>query len=301
MLRKSLVPIVVAVVFGLGAALFAHSWMQNRIAAAEAHNRGGVPVVVATTDISFGEKIGADQVKVVGWPDAAVPQEALRSTEEAVGKIATQRLVAGEPILRERVSSNAGGSSLSAMVEPNKRAITVRVNDVIGVAGFLLPGNRVDVLATRISPTSRHAETHTILQNLKVLAVDQTSQTQKDQPVVVRAVTVEVDPSQAEALVRSTEEGTVQLALRNPDDHMVAALSQPQTMTDAAPTAVPEAAPAAPAAPAPAPAVAATPTPKRHRHHAEHVSGASSVTIIRQAQVGHSKPQLENSGGDSAQ
>ena len=87
---------------------------------------------------------------------------------------------------------------------------------VVGVAGFLLPGNRVDVLASRIENSTRRAITETILKNIKVLAVDQTASTDKNEPVIVRAVTLEMAPDQSEALVKAKEEGTIQLTLRNP-------------------------------------------------------------------------------------
>ncbi len=114
------------------------------------------------------------------------------------------------------ITNKTAESGISSIIAPNKRALTVRVNDVIGVAGFLLPGNHVDVIASQSKNNRTH--THTILRNLKVLAVDQSASADKEKPVVVRAVTLEVTPKQAERLVRATEEGSVQLALRNPND-----------------------------------------------------------------------------------
>jgi pilus assembly protein CpaB len=171
-------------------------------------------IVVAALDIQYGTKIEAAQIKLVEWPSGNVPKGALTDLAEAEGKIVKRDLVPGEPVLSDRISEHNGGSTLSAIVEPNKRAISVRVNDVVGVAGFLLPGNRVDVLATR--KVKRRAITDTILEDIKVLAVDQTASTDKDKPVVVRAVTLEMTPKQTEKLVKSREEGTLQLTLRNP-------------------------------------------------------------------------------------
>jgi pilus assembly protein CpaB len=119
------------------------------------------------------------------------------------------------------------GSTLAALVEEKKRAITVRVDDVVGVAGFLLPGNNVDVLASRLERGSRRAITETILTNVKVLAVDQTARTDDNDPVVVRAVTLEVSPKQAEVLVARMEEGTIQLTLRNPLEEVVVEAPKP--------------------------------------------------------------------------
>ena len=111
------------------------------------------------------------------------------------------------------------------------RAMTVRVDDVVGVAGFLLPGNRVDVVAARKLQGSDRAITETILFDINVLAVDQTSSQDKNEPVVVRAVTLEMTPQQAEVLVRAREEGRIQLTLRNPTDD-----AQPQLAAGAAGT-----------------------------------------------------------------
>ena len=122
-------------------------------------------------------------------------------------------------MLNARVVDKLAGSRLSALIAPNKRAITVRVNDVNGVAGFLLPGNRVDVLATRVR--DRRASTRTLLQDIKVLAIDQKASQDKDEPVVVRAVTLEADLDEASKLTAATAEGKIQLVLRNPDDRAV--------------------------------------------------------------------------------
>ena len=250
-------------VFGLGAALLATSWLENRVAGSDGplHTR---PVVVATRAIPFGERIGEADLKLADWPADSVPAGAFDSIAEVSGRFANQKLVAGEALLQERVTDAASGSSLSMQIEANKRAMSVRVNDVIGVGGFLLPGNRVDVLATRMTQ-DRRAVTRTLLQNLKVLAVDQTAQADKDKPVVVRAVTLEMDPAEAEQLVGATEEGTVQLALRNPDD---------ADMVTAQPA---EAAPAA-AAPPPQLRRASSARPRTP-------PPAPTITIIRQAQV----------------
>jgi pilus assembly protein CpaB len=265
-MRKSLLPLLVAIVLGLGAAVFAKNWMKNRIEAVEAEKRNGVLVVVATAEIAFGQKIRAEMVRTVGWPRDSLPEGVFNDPAEVIGRIANQKLVPGEAILKARTVGNAGGSSLSALIEPGKRAVAVRVNDVVGVGGFLLPGNRVDVLATRELDRNK-AVTRTLLQNVKVLAVDQTAAPEKDKPVVSRAVTLEVDPRQAELLVQATEEGTVQMALRNPDE--AAPLPQVATLEDPVPKprviVIRE------------PAAAAPPPP--------------GVTVIRQTQVGESSTQ----------
>ena len=165
-------------------------------------------------------------------------------------RVAVQPIVAGEILMRERFAASEDGSTLAALVGEKMRAVTVRVDDVIGVGGFLLPGNRVDVLAARREANQR-ATAETILRDVKVLAVDQTAATEKNEPVIVRAVTLEVNPEQAEILVKAKEEGSIQLTLRNPLDDEVFVEAKPP----------PAPAPVVRAAPAPAP-----PRPRgRHR------------------------------------
>ena len=209
----------IALILGVSAAWLANNWVEDRLRPGT--GSAGTPVVVAALDIPFGTKIELAHIKVVDWPIGNTPKGAFADPVLLEGRIAKQGFLPGEVILEERVVEHLGGSTLASIVEPNKRAVTVRVNDVIGVAGFLLPGNRVDILSTR--QQGKRALTETILQDVKVLAVDQTASTDKDRPVVVRAVTLELSPSEAELLVKATSEGSLQLTLRNPlDSELVA-------------------------------------------------------------------------------
>ncbi len=214
---KTFTLFIVALFLGVAATWAANRWIQNRLLPSENNQADTATVVVAALDIPFGQKIELAHVTTINWPKNSVPKGVFSDLEQVNGKITNQKVLKGELLLDKRIVDEASGSTLSAMVAPGKRAITVRVNDVIGVAGFLLPGNRVDVLASR-KDKSRRAYTDIILENLKVLAVDQTATTERDKPVVVRAVTLEMDPKEAEKLVKATEEGSVQLALRNPLD-----------------------------------------------------------------------------------
>jgi pilus assembly protein CpaB len=216
--RRTLPMFIVALLLGLGAAWLANGWVQARLQPADVTDT--TMVVVAALEIPFAEKIEAVHLKTIKWPSGMLPAGAVSDPAEVVGKIAKQGFFPDEIILQERIAEHLGGSTLSAIVEPNKRAITVRVNDVIGVAGFLLPGNRVDVLASR--KIKKRAETRTVLKDMKVLAVDQTASPEKDKPVVVRAVTLEMTPAEAEILVKSSQEGPLQLTLRNPLDQQLA-------------------------------------------------------------------------------
>ena len=144
------------------------------------------------------------------------------NADEALGKIARVEILSGDVVTEQRIVSHLEGSHLAALIENNKRGISVRVNDVIGVSGFLLPGNRVDVYAVkRKSRGSSDVVVDTVLRNVKVLAVDQEASPDANNPKVVRAVTLELTPDESESLIKAMHEGKIQLALRNPDDLVV--------------------------------------------------------------------------------
>jgi pilus assembly protein CpaB len=212
--------IALSLLLGAGAAYVANDWIQRQAASGDGAQ---VPVVVAATEIPFGTKVEARHLRVIRMMAGTAPHGVFHDPAEVVGRVTTGTAMPGELLLSSRLVTHESGSALSAVVEPNMRALTVRVDDVVGVAGFLLPGNRVDVLASRKVEHNR-ASTETILHNVKVLAVDQTAATDKNQPVVVRAVTLEVTPAQAE-IVGHKEEGSRQLTLRNPLDDEVPALA----------------------------------------------------------------------------
>lgn len=207
--------LAVALVMALGAALLAKGWISERLANASQADDGSASIVAAALEIPFGHSIQFADVKLVKWPADAVPKGAFDSIDEVIGRVTTQTVLSGEILRRERVVEHGGGSALAAVIAPEKRAVTVRVNDVVGVGGFLLPGNRVDVIASHRGEDRKY-RTRTLLEDLKVLAVDQTASPDKDEPVIVRAVTLEASRDEAEALVKATREGDVQLVLRNP-------------------------------------------------------------------------------------
>lgn len=200
-------------------------------------------VVAAEIAIPFGTKVDERHLKTLQMPAEFAPPGSFSKIEEVVDRVTVQPIVPGEILMRERFTEYQDGSTLAALVSEKMRAVTVRVDDVIGVAGFLLPGNRVDVVAARRENNNR-ATAETILRDVKVLAVDQTAATEKNEPVIVRAVTLEVNPEQAEILLKSKEEGSIQLTLRNPLDDEVFVEAE-------APAPAPVRRAAAPAAPRP--------------------------------------------------
>lgn len=231
--------LLIALGLGTVAAMMAHGWIQDKASAgAEGQEASVTEVFVVAREIPYGKTLDESSVRKIVWPNENLPDGAILASEDIEGKITNQALLPGELLMRARLVDKLPGSRLSAIVTPNKRAITVRVNDVAGVAGFLLPGNRVDVLATRME--KRRAITHPLLQNIKVLAVDQKANPDKDEPIVVRAVTLESDLQQAALLASATEEGTIQLVLRNPEDSstlteeptIAAAVAEPEQQTE---------------------------------------------------------------------
>ena len=212
--KRGLLMLAVSLALGLSAAMVARDyWTAQQAVAAEDTS---AYVVAAAIAMPFGTRVEERHLKTVRMPEDAVPPGSFSTVEELIDKVTTQPIVAGEILMSARFVDQGDGSTLAAMVDKNMRAVTVRVDDVIGVAGFLLPGNRVDVVAAR--KENRRAVTDTILRNIEVLAVDQTASANDNEPVIVRAVTLEVTPEQAEELVKGREEGSIQLTLRNPNE-----------------------------------------------------------------------------------
>lgn len=235
--RRGLTLVILSLCLGGVAAWAANDWVADRLNAAEGE-AGTQAVIVAALEIPYGTKIEGRHVRVARLPVESIPQGTFDSIEGVEGKVATVDLARGETLISTRLADHTSGSTLAALVQQNMRAVTVRVDDVVGVAGFLLPGNRVDVLATKMVPGTRSARTDTILQNIKVLAVDQTAATQQNEPVIVRAVTLELTPPQSEELVKAKSEGTIQLTLRNPLEQQIAKVEPPPAEVKKAPRVV---------------------------------------------------------------
>jgi len=273
MSARTLTLVALSLILGLGAAWMANNWLSARLNAGPDDNLQSV--VVATVEIPFGQMIEAQHVSLVRMPKGTAPDDAFDATDKVIDKIATFTMLRGDILRGARLAEHLGGSTLASLIESNKRAISVRVDDVVGVGGFLLPGNRVDVLATRKSGgNNNEAESKTILEDLRVLAVDQTASTDKTQPVVVRAVTLEMSSTEAEVLVKAQTEGKLQLALRNP-------LNNQKKLEAAASLVLVE---------APAPIPVAVPAPAKPL--VRRSNGGVGVTIIRGTAVEATKVQL---------
>ncbi len=221
------------------------------------------PVVMAAVDLEVGAEIRRDDIRIIDWPANALPANSISDPNEVIGRGLVLPMIQNEPFLPLKLASKDAGAGLPPAIPPGLRAVSVKVNEVIGVAGYVLPGTRVDVVAT-VSPTLQRADmtSKVILTNVQVLAagtkIDR--DTEKNKPIAVTVVTLLVAPDEAERLTLASTEGKIQLALRNPLDKTTPATRGVRpAMLLGAPATTPRpilrvAAAAQPAAPVPEPA-----------------------------------------------
>jgi pilus assembly protein CpaB len=184
------------------------------------------PVVVAAADLDIGAELTREDIRIIDWPANATPANAISDPKEVIGRGIVLPLIQNEPILPMKLSSKEAGAGLPPAIPPGLRAVSVRVNEVIGVAGYVLPGTRVDVVAT-VSPSGQQTDmtSKVILTNVQVLAAGTKIErdTDRNKPMPVTVVTLLVDPEEAERLTLASTEGKIQLALRNPLDKTIPA------------------------------------------------------------------------------
>ena len=180
------------------------------------------PVVVAASDLDIGAELTRDNIRIIQWPANAVPANVISDPKDVIGRGLIMPMIQNEPFLPMKLASAEAGAGLPPAIPPGLRALSIKVNEVIGVAGYVLPGTRVDVLVT-VSPGNGGQGDMTskvILTNVQVLAagtkIDR--ETDKNKPIAVSVVTLLVSPEEAERLTLASTEGKIQLALRNPTD-----------------------------------------------------------------------------------
>ena len=211
--------LAIAILAGGGLAYGTYNFMQNQ--PVKTVNTPTQAVVVAAGDLQLGAELKKEDVTVVQFPAGKTPEGTFAKPEEVIGRGLIVPIVKNEPILKAKLASKEAGSGLPPVIPEGMRAVSVRVNEVVGVAGYVLPGNRVDVVATA-SPTEARADTTSkvVLSNVQVLTAGTRMEQGQDQskPVQVTVVTLLVYPEQAERLALASTEGKIQLALRNPLD-----------------------------------------------------------------------------------
>ena len=220
MVNRLRIAIIAAIFFGLIAAYGVYSFLRQQREATEALKSATQNVVVAAKEIPAGtnvtEKIIKEGlVKETSWPKASVPPGSFYSTNQVVGKTVKTKVVAGEPILESKLVGE--GVGLTGRLAAGYRAVAIKVDEVIGVSGFIAPDDRVDVIAT-LTPPGRGSQdeklSKIVLQNRRVLSVAQSVEQKEGKPQVVRSITLEVTPEEAEKLSLAVFEGHVILALR---------------------------------------------------------------------------------------
>lgn len=181
-------------------------------------------VVVASKPLVLGATIGRESLKLRAMPESMVPVGAFTKLEDVLDRPVISPIQPEETVVEARLAAKGSGMGLAPLIPSGMRAISVRVNDVVGVAGFVLPGMRVDVLVTARPPNRQDTVTRTVLQNITVLSAGQTIQTDgKSQSIIAPVVTLLVKPQEAEALTLANTEGRIQLVLRNSNDQVTAA------------------------------------------------------------------------------
>jgi pilus assembly protein CpaB len=216
---KAFIPIVLALVVATGGSVFLYKWLQVKTAPAAVVQveAEAVPVVVAATDLTWGTKLTKEMLKSVPFLKESLPGGYISDPEALIGRVVISPLKEREPVLESRLASEdvtVGG--VSAVIKPGMRAVAVKGDKVIGISGFIQPGNRVDVLVTMRDPATKNEITKMVLSNVLVLATGTEIEDRRDgKPQPVDVYTLEVDPEQAERLALASAEGKLQFALRN--------------------------------------------------------------------------------------
>ena len=224
--NRNILIVAIAALIGIVAVIIANSYLsgvEKRDQTAAEQGRL-VQIAVARIPLEYGATITAENTRMVSWPSTSMPVGAFQSLKGLYGsaqpRVVLRPIEAGEPILPGKITGFGGRASLSELIETDMRAVAVRIDDVAGVAGFVLPGDRVDVLVTRepkLDGEAGEAESITdiVLQNIRVVAVDQKPSEKPTDPAVAKTVTLSVDQQGAQKLALGGQVGRISLALRN--------------------------------------------------------------------------------------
>jgi pilus assembly protein CpaB len=220
MSRQTLIALAGAIVLGLVAVYVANTYIVG--AQRNARLRETTKVAVATAPLAYGTPITPDKVRFVDFPNASIPPGAFTTAQQLLpdGKrrVALMPISVNEPILKDKISAEGQGASISALLPDGMRAATVRINDVSGVAGFIQPNDHVDVLITRQAGGGDSNITDVLLQNIRVIAMGQNAKDSDGKPITARTATLEVNPIDAQKLALGEAAGSLSLVLRKPGD-----------------------------------------------------------------------------------
>ncbi len=219
MRKNQFIILIVAIAMGGGAAYLARSWLQAQMNVAAAYQPAG-HIVIAAEPLAYGTAVTAENVSKIPWFTTKLPEGAFASKDDLLAggrRTVLYPMKQGEPVLRSKVTGAGQRASLAAVLEEGKRAVTVRVDDVRGVAGFVLPGDFVDIvmIADEVS-SRRQSYSDILLEHIKVLAIDQIASEAEEKPTVARAVTLEVTKEQAQKILVASNVGKLSLILSRP-------------------------------------------------------------------------------------
>ena len=217
------IALVVAVFFGLIAAYGIYNFLSSRQREADSLRAANQEIVVAAKDIAPGTTLNDDAIKkglikTTPWPKSSIPAGAFSPPQQVIGKVNRVKILANEPILESRLAGE--GAGLTVRLEAGKRALALRVDEIVGVSGFIVPDDRVDVILTT-TPLGGDQGTKfskIVLQNKRVLSVAQSTEQKEGKPQLARSITLEVTPEEAEKLSLASQEGQIVLALRGLGD-----------------------------------------------------------------------------------
>ena len=276
MRKSSVIILVVAILMGSVAAYLARSWLHAQMGTAAALQPAG-HIVIAAEPLAYGAVVTAENVNEIPWYTNTLPEGAFATKDDLLGggrRIVLSPLNRGEPVLRSKVTGPGQRGSLATQLEEGKRAVTVQVDDVRGVAGFVLPGDFVDIIMIADEVSSRHQSySDILLEHVKVLAIDQLAGEVEGKPTVARAVTLEVTKEQAQKILLATNVGKLSLVLGRP----IESSSDPNRRISERDIGriIPEPVRPAPPPPPPAPVAAPPPAP----------SNMAKVTIVRNGEA----------------
>lgn len=227
MRSSAIISLVIALLLSVGAVFATRIYLADqkaRFTAANGSKTQEKTLVVASKPMRFGDRVRPENLKAIPWPSEERPEGSFDAIVAVLGdkdepRYAMEAIDPGEPVLSSKITGAGERATLSAALDEGMKAVSIRVNDVLGVAGFVRPSDRVDVLLTRVIRNTKSGNEQTsvdvLLQGVKVLAVDQTADERKDEPSVVKTVTFEVTTDEAQRLTLGASIGTLSLALRN--------------------------------------------------------------------------------------
>ena len=288
--KRALIMIATSLLAGLLAVWLAARWIGQM-----AENT--TKIVVAARDVDPGTVLGEGSLQVIAWPSGSVPAGAIKDLKKTQGRVASTLIFTGEPILEAKLAREGASGGLASVLGEGKRAITIQANEIVGVAGYIRPGSRVDIMVNTHDNKDRSLS-KIVLENILVLATAQDDKRDQTKPKVVSAVTLEVDPRQAEKIDLARHIGTLSMVLRNSLDN-AAVMTTGATREDlmgpaeiASSSPAPAASSAAPVAASAPPKPKAKPAPKKASVAASPAvtvaPATESVEIIRGVQKANS-------------